>query len=675
MPPFQFRGNGPSRDRRSKPEFTFRVPHSTSARPLLRSDKEKTPELLAPESGDKPALKFASLDALSDSEEAEMDFSDDSDDESRPRKRRAVALDGNNDDVKPSPVPASAPATTPPPPKWSNPDPYTALPPPDESQHKRVDVVKLIRKARLANTQAQSNEKDAVANNHDFISLGSLSAFEASGSAVAARKRTRDDEPKPLTPKTGKPMRRFNHDGSILGEWRALKNQDPTPWISAVHNLNVSSRLHNEIIAFYNWVRPHHYEQVVRSDLVERVENAFRSRYSHVQVHAFGSFASGMYLPTADIDLVLLSTSFMRSGIKAFGERKGQIYAFAGFIKTSGLAVNGSVECIAHARVPILKWVDKLTGIRVDLSFDNDSGLLANRTFQAWKEQFPVMPVVVSIIKQFLLLRGLNEVPTGGLGGFSITCIVTSLLQHLPHGKDANLGSLLLDFFNFYGRTFDYEKTGLRMNPPGYFNKFFQVFENKDRLSIEDPNNPDNDISGGTKEIALIFRTFREAHFNLTRRMEYMSTTNNLNVSILESIIAANYDEYIEERFQLKHVYETAPQFAKYRVPPLRLLQEETRLRLFLRARLPGDLQNLLVLNCRTCLCLMIPTNSLLKIPPVQFDQFFSIPLGVVFIVLGEKVCIAAALMAGCLFFFCLCDPAARVPGSSSLFLLPCSMI
>lgn len=197
----------------------------------------------------------------------------------------------------------------------------------------------------------------------------------------------------------------------------------------------------------------------------------FRKRYGNVEIHAFGSFASGLYLPTADIDLVLLSTPFIRSGTKVYGERKGQIYAFSAFLKDLNIAVPGSIECIAHARVPILKFVDKLTGLRVDLSFDNDSGLIANRTFKAWKVEYPLMPVIVAVIKQFLLLRGLNEVPTGGLGGFSITCLVTSLLQHMPVSEQQNIGKVLLDFFDFYGNRFDYAKRGIRMDPPGFFNK------------------------------------------------------------------------------------------------------------------------------------------------------------------------------------------------------------
>lgn len=245
--------------------------------------------------------------------------------------------------------------------------------------------------------------------------------------------------------------------------------------LCAAPTANIHHRLHNEVIDFYNWVRPQQYEQYVRDDLVDRLDKAFKKRYGNVQIRPFGSFASGLYLPIADIDCVLMSRSFVTSGKKSFGERKGQVWAFAAFLRDSNMVVPGSVDAIPFARVPIIKFVDKLTGLRVDMSFDNDSGIIANDTFQVWKREFPVMPVIVSVIKQFLLLRGLNEVPTGGLGGFSITCLVTSLLQHMPYSRSQSVGSILLDFFNFYGNIFDFETVGIRMRPPGYFNKVCEL--------------------------------------------------------------------------------------------------------------------------------------------------------------------------------------------------------
>ncbi|KAJ6139373.1 hypothetical protein N7471_005859 [Penicillium samsonianum] len=563
--PFQFRGSSNYRGSRPNPrhEFTFRYQKpATSDRPLLSSKRESTPERLEGET--KPELKFAEISTLSDSEEAEMDMSDESDTE-RPRKRRALGLDGPQDTA---PAPPSAP-------KWSNPDPYTALPPPAETTNKRVDVVKLIRKARL-DIAAKTDETDAVKQNSDFISLGMSfepeipqsnapdnapkgpKAQEVLDPAIASRKRTRDDEIKGYSRKTGKPASRFNYDGSVIDQWKPLSPETGTPWFEGTPtSLHVGTQLHNEILSFYHWAKPQEFEHIVRADLVNRLETAFQQRYHNVSIRAFGSFASGLYLPTADIDLVLLSHTFLRTGVRTFGERKGQIYAFSAFLKSTNIAVPNSIECIASARVPILKYVDKLTGLRVDLSFDNDSGLIANETFQKWKTQYPMMPVILAVIKQFLLIRGLNEVPTGGLGGFSITCLVTSILQHLPQGHmQPNLGTILLDFFNFYGKQFTYDRLAIRMDPPGYFNKGY-YFGNPDRLTIEDPNNRDNDISGGTKEIGLILRAFSNAHTALKNRMEYLALVQGSNKSILEPIIAANFDDYIEQRFQLRQVFMT----------------------------------------------------------------------------------------------------------------------
>ena len=55
-------------------------------------------------------------------------------------------------------------------PKWSNPDPYTVLPPVEEEARKRKDVVKLIRKSDL-HTAAKASQHNQVAANDDFISF------------------------------------------------------------------------------------------------------------------------------------------------------------------------------------------------------------------------------------------------------------------------------------------------------------------------------------------------------------------------------------------------------------------------------------------------------------------------------------------------------------------------
>ena len=129
------------------------------------------------------------------------------------------------------------------------------------------------------------------------------------------------------------------------------------------------------------------------------------------------------------------------------------------------------------AKVPLVKFVDRTTAIKVDVSFENDTGVIANDTFALWKKQFPAMPLLVTIIKQFLMMRGMNEVQHGGLGGFSVTCLVTSLLQNMPRVQsgelipEQNLGEILIEFLDFYGNQLDTTRTGITMDPPGYFDK------------------------------------------------------------------------------------------------------------------------------------------------------------------------------------------------------------
>lgn len=236
-------------------------------------------------------------------------------------------------------------------------------------------------------------------------------------------------------------------------------------------------RLHKEVCDFYHFVRPQKFEQTVREELLDRFQDVIRYKHPDCSVHCFGSFAAGLYLPTADMDIVILSESFRVSGQKTVGTSNSSMRRFAAYLRDCGIAESDSVELIAHAKVPIIKFVDRQTQIKVDISFENDTGLIANKTFALWKAQYPAMPILVTVVKQFIMMRGLNEVATGGLGGFSITCLVISLLQNMPRVQsgelipEQHLGEILIEFFNFYGNCLDISRTGIMMDPPGFYDK------------------------------------------------------------------------------------------------------------------------------------------------------------------------------------------------------------
>ena len=289
----------------------------------------------------------------------------------------------------------------------------------------------------------------------------------------ANRKRTRDSQSK------GGFQNSLDRSVGLLADWRPGGDINPIPWLNRPEYITVSAglRLHMEICDFFDFVRPQKFEETVREHLIDRLQDLVRTSSPDYSVHCFGSFAAGLYLPNADMDVVVMSNSYIHRREPILCQSSTKLYKFSRFISESGIAKAGSVDVIAHAKVPLVKFVDNRTNIRVDMSFENDSGVHAISTFKQWKTHHPAMPILLTLVKQFLMMRGLNEVQHGGLGGFSVTCLITSLLQNMPRVQsgllkpEENLGEMLLEFLDFYGNRFDVSRTGIEMEPHGYFDK------------------------------------------------------------------------------------------------------------------------------------------------------------------------------------------------------------
>ena len=269
-------------------------------RPFIAADRA----ILHTTDNHKPAEDFAdaqngvtyrALDQLSDSDEADMDISDDENDSAQPTAKRArtVANSTSADEA----------------PKWSNPDPYTALPPEQDPDKKKKDVVQLIRKARVE--PAKSTRTSLLADDEDFIRCDSGSEDEGdeeefidpltynrqrsnnqgaqqiiaagpaapvTGSApsktsaapaaarkplkridfdmdtprssdLGSRKRTHDDVLKLPAHSQLKAAPKRPSGGSIVSEWRPKKGENQSPWVtppSSATQVNVRyGRHHN----------------------------------------------------------------------------------------------------------------------------------------------------------------------------------------------------------------------------------------------------------------------------------------------------------------------------------------------------------------------------------------------------------------------------------------------
>ena len=67
--------------------------------------------------------------------------------------------------------------------------------------------------------------------------------------------------------------------------------------------------------------------------------------------------------------------------------------------------------------------------IPVDISINQTTGLSAVALINRYLQHFPALRPLIMIVKLFLSSRGLNEVFKGGLGSYTIICMVISFIQ------------------------------------------------------------------------------------------------------------------------------------------------------------------------------------------------------------------------------------------------------
>jgi non-canonical poly(A) RNA polymerase PAPD5/7 len=157
-------------------------------------------------------------------------------------------------------------------PKWSNPEIYSALPPPEELRPgKKIDFVQLIRKAKN-DAAEKGNSNNAVAANDDFISFGDddpstkgtdvisleddeprknkrpqnggfvqgpMNDLDYVDSAVNQNKRSHqaaDLHEQPQQSKTKRKRGEIENVRGIVQEWMGTARCDTAPWLDPRHN-------------------------------------------------------------------------------------------------------------------------------------------------------------------------------------------------------------------------------------------------------------------------------------------------------------------------------------------------------------------------------------------------------------------------------------------------------
>jgi hypothetical protein len=280
--------------------------------------------------------------------------------------------------------------------------------------------------------------------------------------------------------------------------------------------------LHEEILCLCEYLSPTAAELKMRSDTQTRVSRVVTTKWPHAHVELFGSSRSGLFLPVSDIDLVVLRHN----------ATPRELHVLASCLRSSGISTN--LQVISRATVPIIKFQDSKTHCAIDISLAAGNGPENTAVVMDFLKRMPAAKPVILLVKFFLQQRGLNEAYRGGLSSYAVTLSVISYLQTQCRKAEwqlaqADLGRVLLGYFEFFGRRFNPYRTAISVRGDGYFfpkprPRLGPSHHTASLLHIEDPHDPSNDVARSAFQTEAVLSAFREAHESLTQAVEAVRT-------------------------------------------------------------------------------------------------------------------------------------------------------
>lgn len=175
---------------------------------------------------------------------------------------------------------------------------------------------------------------------------------------------------------------------------------------------------------------------------------------------------------------------------------------------------------------------------------------------QSFLAQYPLSRALTLVVKYYLKQNFLNDTWSGGIGSYTLVILVVSYLQNHTKsgglGDDDNLADLLIGFFDFYGRKFNYTENGISVKDKCYFNKKLKRWFN-DRLpyslSVEDPHNPEIDVGSASFEILKAKRSFKDAYYRLTETIKYQCKSYLAQSDVVRAPFVSLFRDHIKKTY------------------------------------------------------------------------------------------------------------------------------
>ncbi|KAJ7360862.1 Nucleotidyltransferase [Mycena albidolilacea] len=353
-----------------------------------------------------------------------------------------------------------------------------------------------------------------------------VSTHHAHGLPPKPRREKRKRSPAPVAPE----------DQHVLTPWLASMSQSTPP-------VTTDQRLHQEIAAYVAYVQSTPQETTARQTLLEVIQKTLRRRFPDGEVKMFGSQATGLCLPTGDMDLVVMT----REEVPA-ADKKRALFQVSTILKAARLTWD--VQVNFRARVPILtfKSLPEYGSFNVDIGINNTDGPQAIAVVNEYLSKMPALRPLILTVKAFLSQRNLNSAAHSGLGSYAVICMCISFLQLNPSKRPPDyidkpmetesLGALLADFMFYYGIEFPYTTSYISPSEGKLLPKeSAKWITNKvpDGLAIQCLINPENDVGKSAGRLEAIRNAFKAGYATILQ----LSLTN---ASLLGPLVSLSID-------------------------------------------------------------------------------------------------------------------------------------
>ncbi|KAG0217992.1 hypothetical protein BGX33_008853 [Mortierella sp. NVP41] len=367
-------------------------------------------------------------------------------------------------------------------------------------------------------SRSNGDTKDEMQRGDDFIGFGGESSDEEAALApIISTARITRKEPS----HAGEKRKRSSDNGS---DTEGATGPPPgCPWMGHRQYSKMPSvpmMLTQELKDFVDYLSPTPEEHQVRKYVTQWIAKVVSDLWPDSELHVFGSYDTQLYLPSSDLDLVVLRP-------REFN--KGDLPRLKEHLIRANVAVARDITVIGKAKVPIIKLKERVSQIPIDISFNITNGIESAQIVRKYMETTPALRPLTMLIKHFLMLKGHNEVFQGGIGSYTTMIMILSFLQMHPQVQankidpEDNLGVLLIEFFELYGLCFNYQNVGLSVaNGGSYFAKPQNTHGGHERLLLSsiDPNDPTNDTAKGSYNLRQIREVFVGAYGALTKNVQ-----------------------------------------------------------------------------------------------------------------------------------------------------------